>query len=332
MTSLASIRSSGPVGRLVRMLAPSTPLIVFLAMFIYLGAASPNFIAPSTIALILKQAIPTVIVSLGLATVVMAGGDDVVSGGIDLSIPAVAILAAALLADLVTNQAWAIGPAIVLGLAVALICGLVNAFLVVYVGMTPLLATFASSTAFVGIAKVVTASRRINVADPFVIWLRDGTLAGVPVGVLVAALIGSAFYFTLHRTRWGLNLQAVGGSRDAAEISGLSPDRFIAQSFVIAGFVGGIASVFILARGSGWTPGVEENLMMEMVLATFLGAAFSPRRVVTLWGAVLGAVLVSALSVGFGSVGIDIFWTGCIKGSLILLVVASSALSKKVNT
>lgn len=65
-----------------------------------------------------------------------------------------------------------------------------------------------------------------------------------------------------------------------------------------------------------------EELLLEVVLATFLGAAFSPRRVVTLWGAVLGAVLVTALSVGFKSIGVNVFWTGCIKGALILIIIA----------
>ena len=86
-----------------------------------------------------------------------------------------------------------------------------------------------------------------------------------------------------------------------------------------------IVGMFVLARGSGSSPGSEESLLLEMVLATFLGAAFSPRRVVTVWGAILGAVLVSALSVGFISIGVNVFWTGCIKGGLILLVVASAS-------
>jgi ribose transport system permease protein len=69
--------------------------------------------------------------------------------------------------------------------------------------------------------------------------------------------------------------------------------------------------------------------MLEMVLATFLGAAFSPRRVVTMWGAVLGAVLVTAISIGFKSMGVDVFWTGLIKGALIVVVVALSTLAQR---
>ncbi len=328
MTHAAMGASHRSAADSLRALAPYLPLVIFLGLIIYLGVEAPSFLAPSTIILILKQSIPTVVVSLGLATVVMAGGDDVVSGGIDLSIPSIAVLAAAIVADQVTNQGTSILFALPLAIIVALIAGAFNAFLVVIVGMTPLLATLASGAAFVGISRMITHSRRINVSDPFIVGLRDGQVAGIPVGVLAAFALAVIFFVALHRTRWGLNLQAAGGNRDAAEISGLQPRRFVAQSFVIAGIMGGIASVFVLARGSGSSPGSEENLLLEMVLATFLGAAFSPRRVVTLWGAVLGAVLVSALSVGFGSVGIDVFWTGCIKGGLILIVVASAAVSR----
>ena len=126
-------------------------------------------------------------------------------------------------------------------------------------------------------------------------------------------------------------MQAVGGSRDAAEVSGLDPGRLIALSFLLAALAGYVAGIFVLARGSGSTPGSEDNLLLEMVLATFLGAAFSPRRVVTLWGAVLGAVLVAAISIGFKSMGVNVFWTGLIKGALILTVVAFAAVSQRLS-
>lgn len=305
------------------------PIAVFACLFAYLGYQSSNFLSLSTFELILRQAVPTVIVSLGLATVVIAGGDDVVAGGIDLSIPATAIICAAIIADQVTNAGNSLMFAMVLAFGAAAIIGAINAFLVVGLRMTPLLATLSMSVAIVGITKVITSSRRIGVTDETIVFIRDGKILGVAASVVLTAILALAFYHALHRTRWGMNMQATGGSRDAAEISGILTRRFVVQSFLIAAFAGWIASVFVLARGSGSSPGTEENLLLEMVLATFLGAAFSPRRVVTLWGAVLGAVVVSALSVGFISIGVNVFWTGCIKGALILLVVASAAISTK---
>lgn len=300
-------------------------MILFACLLIYLLIAAPQLRELATLNLILKQSVPTAIVCLGLALVVMAGGDDVVSGGIDLSIPATAVLSAGIIADQLMNQGNGLGLALSAGLSAALMMGVLNAVLVVRVGMTPLLATLASSVAAVGVTKVVTNSRRINVNDPFIVYLRDADVGGLSVAVIVMLLLTALMGFAAHRSAWGMRLQAVGGSREAAEISGISSSRAIAQSFILAALAGGVASLFVLARGSGSTPGSEESLLLEMVLATFIGAVFSPRRVVTVWGAVLGAVLVSILSVGFKSIGVDVFWTGCIKGALILVVVASSA-------
>jgi ribose transport system permease protein len=305
------------------------PIIVFACLFVYLGVQSATFFSLGTFELIAKQAVPTVIVALGLATVVIAGGDDVVAGGIDLSIPATAIICAAIIADQLTNQGNSLVFAMTLAFGAAAIIGAINAFLVVGLRMTPLLATLAMSVAIVGVTKVITSSRRIGVTDETIIFIRDGDIFGIAASVVMTAVLVVIFYHALHRTKWGMNMQATGGSRDAAEISGILTRRFVVQCFLIAAFAGWIASVFVLARGSGSSPGTEENMLLEMVLATFLGAAFSPRRVVTLWGAVLGAVVVSALSVGFISIGVNVFWTGCIKGGLILLVVASAAVTSK---
>lgn len=297
-------------------------------MLIYIGLEAQNFFTWLNLKLILNQSLPVVVVCLGLSIVVMAGGDDVVSGGIDLSIPATAVLCAGVAAQWLAGEG-SLAVAVILALVAASCVGAINALLVAWVGVTPLLATLSMFVAVVGVNDVVTASRRINVADPFILWLRDGHMAGVPVGIPIVGIIAYCFYHLVHRTRFGLNMQAVGGSRDAAEISGLKVVRLQAASFVLASLTGFIASVFVLARGSGSSPGVENNLLLEMVLATFLGAAFSGRRVVTLWGAALGAILVAAISIGFKSMGVNVFWTGLIKGSLILIVVAFAALAQR---
>jgi len=328
-SSTALTVNAGRSGALLNRIMLIAPLVIFASLLLYLAIAAPQLRELSTLNLILKQSVPTAIVCLGLALVVMAGGDDVVSGGIDLSIPATAILSAGIIADQLANQGNGLLIALPTGMLAALTMGLLNALLVVRVGMTPLLATLASSVAAVGVTKVVTSSRRINVNDPFIVYLRDAEIGGLSVAVMVMLCLVALISFAAHRTAWGMKLQAVGGSRDAAQISGISVSGRVAQSFVIAALAGGIASLFVLARGSGSTPGSEENLLLEMVLATFLGAAFSPRRVVTVWGAALGAILVSILSVGFKSIGVDVFWTGCIKGALILVVVASSAYTSK---
>lgn len=306
------------------------PLIIFLALLAYVGAHAPNFFTLVNLGLVLTQSVTVVLVVIGLSAVVMAGGDDVVLGGIDLSIPATTVLCAGIVA-VILGAGGGIAAAAVAALVAALLVGLINAVLITRVGMSPLLATLAMFVAVVGVSNVITQSKRINVDDPIITALRTGSVLGIPVGLLIAGAIVVIAWHFLHRSRWGMNLQAAGGSRDAAEISGIRVNRLVAQSYILAALTGFVTGFFILSRASGFSPGVEDNLMLEMVLATFLGAAFSPRRVVTMWGAVLGAVLVAAISIGFKSMGVDVFWTGLIKGALIVVVVALSALAQRGN-
>ena len=313
--------------RLTRFAVSRGPLFLFAGLLIYLALSSEFFLDWRNISSILRQSAPDAILSSGLAVVVMAGGDDIVVGGIDISLPAAATLGVSLMADqLVSGRS--LGLTILIGAAAIVAVGLVNAALVVWVGLTPLLATLATLVAAIGLTRWATNNRRITVLDnAFVNEVRDGTVAGIPIPALFTLGMLVVFGFWMHRTRFGLQLQAVGGSRTAAEISGINVRMFTAASFVIASLAGVVASIVLIARGSGISPGIEEQLLLDMVLATFIGAAFSPRRVVTVPGAIAGAILVKSLGNGFQLLNVDIFKIGMLKGGLILIVVASAALA-----
>ena len=318
-------------GRTLSRVFGFAPLVIALAMLVMIGFRAPHFPTLATLEMILLHSLPQVLLSTGLAAVIMAGGDDAVSGGIDLSIPATAVLCAGIIA-----RTLDIGCGLALSAALALIAsmtvGALNAALVTKTGMTPLLATLAVSVAVVGGNDVITGSRRIELDHAsLVLALRTREIAGMPLAILLGMALTALFFFLLHETRFGLNLQAAGGGRDAAEISGLRVRRLVTQSFLIAAFTGFLCGFFLLARGSGSSPGIEEKLMLEMVLATFLGTVFSPRHVVTMYGAALGAVLVAALSIGLQSMGVDVFRIGLMKGVLIVVIVAFSVLSRRAG-
>lgn len=312
-----------------RQFIDNIPILLFAALLLFLCVQAPYFLGWQNITTILRQTVPLAILCFGLVCVVTGGGDDVVSGGIDISLPAIAVLAAAIISDGLTNEGagyltiaiWAVGA--------SLLAGAVNAVLVVWVRLPPLLATLASSVAFIGIANLITQQRRISVTDSAIVAFRDNRYWQLPVAVWFMLLIFAVLLFVLYRTRWGLHLQASGGNREAAEISGLSVKRLVAQSYLLAALTAVLAALALVARGSGSSPGTEESLLLEMVLATFIGSAFSRRRVVTIGGALLGALLVNALSNGLALLRVDIFWVGAIKGVLILLVLATSALKSR---
>ena len=302
------------------------PLIVFGLLLVGLAWQAPNLLSATSIQSSLIQASPIAIVAFGLAIVVIGGGDDVVVGGIDLSIPAGAALATAIISDQLTNQGSSFLQAFVLALLGALTVGVVNAALVTVVGLTPILATLATYSSVAGIIKVLTTNRRINVEHPTILWIRDESVLGVPVPVVIMLLVFGVFGILIHRTAYGAKLQTVGGNLDAAMTAGLSPKRYVASSFVLAAIAAAIAAVVLVARGSGMSPGIEDRLLVDMVLATFVGAAFSARNVVTIPGTMMGAVLVSFMSNGLILNRVDNSWVDGWKGALILIVVTAAAL------
>ena len=193
--------------------------------------------------------------------------------------------------------------------AVCLLCGAINGLLVLAAGLPPLLATLSTSVAFTGLTDLLTGQRRIAVSDPLMVAFRDNSVLGLPWPLVYLLGVFILFQFLLHHSRFGQHVQAVGGNRDMAQMSGLNVRRLTLLVWLLAGIAAGLAILPLLSQGSG--------------------AAFSRRRVVTIWGALLGAILVNALSNGLGLLGVNIFWMGAIKGGLILVVLAASAVRHK---
>ena len=210
-----------------------------------------------------------------------------VSGGIDLSLPATAVLGVALLS--LGLAEWHTPYLLLLALlaAVCLLCGAINGLLVLAAGLPPLLATLSTSVAFTGLTDLLTGQRRIAVSDPLMVAFRDNSVLGLPAAGLPAGVF-ILFQFLLHHSRFGQHVQAVGGNRDMAQMSGLNVRRLTLLVWLLAGIAAGLAILPLLSRGSGSSSGTATPLLLETVLATFIGAAFSRRRVVTIWGALLG--------------------------------------------
>ena len=291
------------------------PLILFLALLVWLSVQSPYFLSWQNISLMLVQSVPLAILCFGLVCVIAVGGDDVVSGGIDLSLPATAVLGVALLS--LGLAEWHT-PYLLLLALLAAVCLL-----------PPLLATLSTSVAFTGLTDLLTGQRRIAVSDPLMVAFRDNSVLGLPWPLVYLLGVFILFQFLLHHSRFGQHVQAVGGNRDMAQMSGLNVRRLTLLVWLLAGIAAGLAILPLLSQGSGSSSGTATPLLLETVLATFIGAAFSRRRVVTIWGALLGAILVNALSNGLGLLGVNIFWMGAIKGGLILVVLAASAVRHK---
>ena len=104
---------------------------------------------------------------------------------------------------------------------------------------------------------------------------------------------------------------------------------YVVASYVLAGVLAGVAGILMSGRLSAALPGIGEQSLIDILLATFISVAFSRRLVVTITGTLFSAVFVAVLTNGFTQLGVQSQWIGLAKGILILLVLAIAAIRER---
>lgn len=257
------------------------------------------------------------------------------TGGIDLSIVGAANLSAIVAALILTRLSGDGGAgvpleatiplAMVAALAVASLCGLFNGFLVSRIGITPILATLGTGSLYTGLSYVITGGPAITTTQ--LAFIGNGTIAGVPIPVIVFIALAIAFAVMLNRTSFGFNVYMLGTNPRAALFSGIYNERVLMRTYWLAGLVAGIAGIIFLARANSAKPDYGATFILLTVLIAILGGV----RYTGGFGTVSGLVL-SVLSIQFLSTGLNmlmlqlsgssaaIFFRQFAWGALLLLV------------
>ncbi len=247
----------------------------------------------------------------------------IILGGIDLSVGSVAGLssvASAMLFTVSGSAAVSIGGALVIGA----VCGLVNACIVVFGRVTPMIATLAGLIAYKGVAQLVSDGRAQGYtgADPVFIFLARGALLGIPTLIWVLALVAVAIHVMLRYSRFGRNIYAVGGNDTAARLSGIDINRYILGVFVLAGMVAALAGVLITARtGSGQPVSGSEGLEFQSITAAALGGVALRGGKGSIGGTILAVTLLGVLLNGMSLLGVNVFWQNVAQGTLLVAAV-----------
>ncbi|MHC2296076.1 ABC transporter permease [Rhizobium mongolense] len=330
----AVVQSRAPVGRFSRRLTTlilqGGSLAVFVAVLIFFSISAPYFLSLGNVGNVLAQSAITGVLAVGLTVVIIAGGGNVVTGGIDLSLAANMGLSAAVYAALSQagqGDAVAVAGALAAGLAI----GAVNAVAITVAGIIPLLASLAVMNIVSGLELVLTQNTVIPATGNLLAVLSG--IGPLDVPALAYVLIGFAAVVALvvQATALGLRLYAVGEFPEAARASGLSIRPFIAGSFLFSGLCGGIAGILSVSYLSGSSTGSGE-LLLPVVVIALLGTVFSRKLVPTITGTLLSALFVGFLVNGFQLLNLSSTLVSGIQGVLILIVVSATTLLRKQET
>ena len=241
-----------------------------------------HFLTPGNLRTQLVQVSPVVIVALGMALVI---GTE----GVDLSVGSVMALAAAALP---LYLGYGVVPAVLLALLVGAAVGAVNGTLVAVVRLQPIVATLALLVGGRGLALVLAGGQLKQIHNPTLLAIGGEDVLGVPVLVLVAAVLAVAVGFVVRRTTYGRQLVAIGGNRAASQLAGLPVRRVLLGTYVASGTLAALAGVLATARLTASDPSAIGNLMeLSAITAVVVGGTPLSGGQVRVLGTVAGALL-----------------------------------------
>jgi galactofuranose transport system permease protein len=256
-----------------------------------------NFATSGTILGLLSQATPVLLVSLGLALVIG-------TGGIDLSVGAIMAIASAVV-PLYLGYSWPV--AVLVALLFCGLAGLLNGFLVAYVGMQPIVATLALFVGGRGFAQVLVDGQLQTISNGSFLSLWRAAPLGIPLPVIIAAVMAVLVGLVVKRTTFGRYVLAVGGNRTASYLSGL---------------FAGIAGTLATARLAAGDPS-QIGLLIELdaIAAVVIGGTPLTGGRVSIAGTVAGALLMLVISATFVMNNLPPTYAQILKAAIIVLAV-----------
>jgi len=298
--------------------------LAFLLILAVFALTAPNFLSIGNLANVFAQSAILGVLAFGLTIVIIGGGSNVVTGGLDLSLASNLGLCAAVYASL-NNAGYGATTSIAATVLTGMAVGAVNGAVVVWLGLPPLLATLASLNLINGLELVLTENTVLPTSSVLLDLLSGGNWLGVPALAWIFTGTGLLLALLLQHSRFGLRLYAVGEYAEAARAAGIPVRSYVFFSYILSGICGALAAFLSAAWFSGSTTGSGE-LLLSVVAIAFLGVVFSPRVLPSITGTIFATLLVGFLMNGFQLLNISSFWVNGIQGALILLVVAASSM------
>ncbi len=253
------------------------------------------------------------------------------SGGLNLSIIATANLCALTMAWVLTRYipdahgiAW-IGwqvLAVLAGALVATLIGLVNGFVIAYLGVSPILATLGTMTLCKGLAIGMTRGNVISGFPGPIVFLGNGTLAGVPVALIFFAALCVPIAVFLNKSPFGHKIYMIGSSEKATRYSGVDTQRVLLGVYVLSSLLACAAALIMMARFNSANASYGESYLLVTILAAVLGGVDPFGGFGRVGGLVIALVMLQLISSAFNLLDFSPFLTVAIWGVLIIAVAA----------
>ncbi len=317
-----SVRS-GFLGRILA--AREMTLIALIALLVLvMSFASPYFLTIANFRAMAVGLVPTGIIVVGMAMLL-------VSGGFDLSVGSVLAVSSTICALLMIA-----GAPIVVAIAATLLLGgfvgLVNGLLVTGLSINPLVATLGTMSAARGAALVVTEGFSLTSLPASFGLIGNAPVLGLPLMVWLMVLIVAIGDLLLRHSTFFRQIYFIGSSERAARLSGIRVDVVRVVAYVITGALAALAGILLASRLMSGTPTAGNGLELQVLAAAVIGGASLRGGEGTVLGAFLGAVFVALINNAMTMLAVSIYWQMIITGAVLVAAVAIDMTTRRRST
>lgn len=300
-------------------------LLGLILLSIVLTIMTPNFLKIDNLMNIARQSSINAIVSMGMLL-------PILTAGIDLSVGS--ILAFSIVVTGIATVTWGLPPVlgIFICLGVGALAGLLNGLLLTKLRLPhPFISTLGTMNVFRGLALIVTGATPIFGFAYVINFAGQAELGVFPVSFILVILLSVILHIFLTRTQTGRYIYAIGGNREAARLSGIPVDRVLLIVYTLSGFMAGLAGLVLIGRTDAASPIAGLMYELDAIAAVIIGGASFLGGVGTVWGTLIGALIIAVLRNGLNLLGTSTDVQTVVIGIVIVLAVYVDVLRRRAR-
>ena len=298
------------------------PLAAALALFVISALSSPYFLQPQNLLNILRQVSYTGIIALGMTFVIIGGGIDLSVGSMMAVVGALTITVLNRVGGDVGGGSGAIAVAALASIAFGGLLGLANGVTITKGKIAPFIVTLGTFAIFRSQALYWGDAGEFRSTSAAFGEMGQGTILGLPTPVWVWLLLAGGLNVLLNNTRYGRHVCAVGSNERVAQYAAIGVDRIRMLTYVIVGGMVGVSAVLNTARlNSLSSTNFGLNYELDAIAAVIIGGTPMTGGRGSIWGTVVGAIILGMISNWLNMVGISPYLQGTVKGLVIILAV-----------
>lgn len=299
------------------------PLIGLIIFAVIVSVLNPRFLTHANILNVLRQTSINSIIAIGMTLVIL-------TGGIDLSVGSILAFCGAVMASLL-NAGHNPILAFIVTLALGLVFGFFNGFLVSKMKLQAFIVTLVTMTFLRGATLVFTEGKPITVDDGGLLFenIGGGYLFDIPIPIYIMIALFVAGHYLLMHTKFGRYTYAIGGNEEATKLSGINVDKVKMWVYGLCGMLSALAGVILTSRLYSAQPTAGSGYELDAIAAVVLGGTSLAGGVGRVTGTALGALIIGVLGNALNLLNVSSYYQMMIKAIVILIAVLIDRKSNK---